>query len=40
MLVWNNNYETREEIERLYDKYKAQLESQGHSFNREFLLRH
>ena len=26
ILVWNNNYETREEIERLYDKYKAQLD--------------
>ena len=26
ILVWNNNYEAREEIERLYDKYKAQLD--------------
>ena len=26
VLVWNNNYEAREEIERLYDKYKTQLD--------------
>ena len=26
ILVWNNNYETRKEIERLYDKYKARLD--------------
>jgi glycosyltransferase involved in cell wall biosynthesis len=26
VIVWNNNYEAREEIERLYDKYKTQLD--------------
>ena len=26
ILVWNNNYEIREEIERLYDKYRAQFD--------------
>jgi hypothetical protein len=26
VLVWNNNYEAREEIERLYDKYKTRLD--------------
>src|SRR5262249_17886299 len=26
VILWNNNYEAREEIERLYDKYKTQLD--------------